>query len=78
MGNKLSILDKAYVGILLVIFGGIVLHAPLSVGFSTLWPDYSLFIKSWKEVLLGAALLLSVIVLTIRKSWGILRSNLIN
>ena len=77
MGNKLSILDKAYVGILLVIFGGIVLHAPLSVGFSTLWPDYSLFIKSWKEVLLGAALLLSVIVLTVRKSWGILRSKLI-
>lgn len=75
MGNKLSILDKAYVGILLAIFGGIVLHAPISVGLSTLWPDYSLLIKSWKEVLLGVALLLSVVILTTKKEWRTFRTR---
>lgn len=77
MGNKVSILDKVFVGILLVIFGGIVLHAPLSVGFSTLFPDYDLIIKSWKEILMGAALLLLAIILTVRKSWSILRSRIV-
>lgn len=77
MNKKLSILDKVFVGILLAIFGGIVLHAPLSVGFSTLWPDYSLVIKSWKEILLGVALLLGVVILTVQKKWHILRSRLI-
>lgn len=77
MGNKVSILDKVFVSILLVIFGGIVLHAPLSVGFSTLFPDYDLIIKSWKEILMGVALLLLAIILTVRKSWSILRSRIV-
>ncbi len=77
MGNKLSILDKVYVGLLLVVFGGIVLHAPLSVGLSTLWPDYSLVIKSWKEILLGVALLVCVVLLTTKKQWAIIHSKII-
>lgn len=77
MGNKLSILDTVFVGILLVIFGGIVLHAPIAVGFSTLFPDCSLLIKAWKEVLMGVALLLMIVILTVRKSWGILRSRIV-
>ena len=77
MGKKISILDKVFVGILLVIFGGIVFHAPISVGFSTLWPDYALYIKAWKEVLMGGALLLAIIILTVRKSWHILRSKIV-
>jgi len=76
MGNKLSVLDKVFVGILLVIFGGIVVHAPISVGLSTLWPDYSLLIKSWKEVLLGVALLLAIVILTMKKEWGVAHSKL--
>lgn len=77
MGTKTSILDKVFVGILLVIFGGIVLHAPLSVGFSTLFPDYSLVIKAWKEILMGIALVLMLVILTVRKSWSILQSRIV-
>lgn len=70
-------LDRVFVGILVVIFGGIVLHAPLTVGFSTLFPDYSLVIKSWKEILLGVALLLSVVLLTTKKQWKIIKSKIV-
>jgi len=65
-------LGRVYIGILLVIFGGIVLHAPFSVGFSTLFPNYELFIKSWKEILLGAALLLFIVLLTRHRRWNML------
>lgn len=67
---KLDFLDKLFVGILLVIFGGIVLHAPFSVGFGTLFPHYSLIIKSWKEILLGFALVLGLIAVARRKAWA--------
>ena len=77
MGKKISILDALFVGILLVIFGGVVLHAPISVGFSTLWPQQELLIKSWKEVLLGVALLLAIIILTLRKQWSIIQTKII-
>lgn len=77
MGKKLSILDLVFVGTLLVIFGGIVLHAPISVGLTTLFPDSETVIKSWKEVLLGLALLLSVVILTIRGKWEIVRTKLV-
>ena len=43
---------KIYAAILLVIMGGIVIHAPLSVGLGTLFPEAELLIKSWKEILL--------------------------
>lgn len=77
MGKKVSILDALFVGILLVIFGGIVLHAPFSVGLSALFPQHELFIKSWKEVLLGVALLLSVVILTLRKQWAIIQTKVV-
>lgn len=77
MDTKLSWLDKLFVGCLLVIFGGIVVHAPLSVGLTTLWPDHSLLIKSWKEILLGVALVDAVVILTIKKQWEIIRSKLV-
>jgi len=69
-------LKKVYIGLLLVIFGGIVLHAPLSVGFTALFPDYELLIKSWKEILLGVATLLLPILLTIHKRWNIFKEPL--
>ena len=77
MGKKTSILDALFVGVLLVVFGGIVLHAPLSVGLSTVFPEYELLIKSWKEILLGVALLLAVAILTIRKQWAIIQTKII-
>jgi len=60
--QRIEVIDKIYIGILLVIFGGIVLHAPLSVGFSTLFPAYELIIKSWKEILMLVAGVLMVTV----------------
>lgn len=77
MTKKTTIFDALFVGILLVIFGGVVLHAPVSVALSTLWPNYELFIKSWKEVLLGVALLLAIIIVTLRKQWPIIKTKII-
>jgi hypothetical protein len=51
---------KIYIGILAVIFGGIVLHAPLTVALSALWPNFDLLIKSWKEILMLVAGLLAL------------------
>jgi hypothetical protein len=53
-------LGKIYISILLIIFGGIVLHAPISVALGTLWPNYDLLIKSWKEILMLVAGLLAL------------------
>jgi len=69
-------LGRIYIGLLLVVFGGIVLHAPFSVGFSTLFPDSELLIKSWKEILLGVATLLLPVLLTIHKRWNIFKEPL--
>lgn len=77
MSGKLSIFDKLFVGMLLVIFGGIVVHAPLSVGLSSIWPDYELIIKSWKEILLGVALSLAVVILTTKKSWDLVNTKVV-
>jgi hypothetical protein len=68
--------DAIYTGLLLVIFAGIVLHAPFSVSFSSLFPDYELLIKSWKEILLGIATLLLPVVLTLHKRWNIFKEPL--
>ena len=64
---QLGALEMVYIGLLLVIFGGVVFHAPFSVGFSTLFPDQSLLIKSWKELLMGVALVLAVYIVTKRR-----------
>lgn len=74
--KRLGLLDWTFIGTLLVIFGGIVLHAPFSVGFSTLFPDASLIIKSWKEILMGVALLTMAIIMTREKQWQLFHSKL--
>lgn len=66
---KTSRLEKIYVALLLVIFGGIVLHAPLSVGLGTLFPDYALLIKSWKEIILLALIPVAATIVTKRRLW---------
>jgi hypothetical protein len=75
--NMAGTLGKVYVGLLLVIFGGIVLHAPISVGFGTIWPDYSLLIKSWKEILMLIAGLIALLLLYQTKQFRILRDPII-
>jgi hypothetical protein len=66
---KLGRLEKLFVILLLIIFGGIVIHAPLSVGLGVLFPDYDLLIKSWKELLLIACIPLALAIVTRRKLW---------
>lgn len=69
--------EKAYIGLLLVIFGGIILHAPLTVWLSSNFPDYSLFIKSWKEILMLLASFIAVFLLYKNKQFNILKNSLI-
>jgi len=73
----LGFLDKVFVGILLVVFGGIVLHAPLSVGFGTLFPNLELLIKSWKEILMLLAGLLMLVILYHKKRWDIFTNPIV-
>jgi hypothetical protein len=74
---KLSLLERIYGGLLLVVFAGIVIHAPLSVGFGTLWPHYSLLIKSWKEIILIVASVLALIIVTRRQLWQVLAADIL-
>ena len=74
---KPTILEKSYAWILLVIFGGIILHAPLSVGFGTLFPHYELLIKSWKEMLMLIAAILAVVIISKRHLWKELSRDLL-
>lgn len=75
--NQLGIIDKTYVGILLVIFGGIVVHAPLSVWLGSLLPDYELLFKSWKEILMLIAGAFLLIILYQKKQFKLVRDPLI-
>jgi hypothetical protein len=69
-------LEKLYLGILVVIFAGIVLQAPISVGFGTLFPHYDLLIKSWAEILMLVASVLSIILLNRKDNLSILKEPL--
>lgn len=72
---NVSRLEKIYIAILLVIFAGIVIHAPLSVGLVVLFPDYSWLIKSWKEILMVIAVPVAAAIITRRTLWKELLSN---
>lgn len=67
---KLHILEKLSLVTLLVIFGGVVFHAPISVGLGVIFPDYALLIKSWKEILLLALIPMVCIIVTKRRMWS--------
>lgn len=66
---KITTLEKISLGTLLIIFGGIVIHAPISVGVGVLLPDYTLLIKSWKELLLIVLIPLVCSIVTRRRMW---------
>lgn len=74
---KTKHLGRVLVGIELLVLGGIVLHAPLSVGLGWLFPDISLLFKVWKELLLGIGLVLAVIVVGRQGKWKVLFDDLI-
>ncbi|MDB5167049.1 MAG: rane protein of unknown function [Candidatus Saccharibacteria bacterium] len=69
-------IDTVYLFILLVIFGGIVLQAPISVGLGTVLPHYDLLIKSWAEILMLVAAILAVIILKRTHRLAILKEPL--
>lgn len=71
-----SALQKIYLYILLAIFGGIVLHAPISVFGGVILPDFSLLIKSWKEILLAVAVVICLIILYKKQQFEILNNKL--
>lgn len=60
-------LERTIGGLLLFIAAGMVVHTPLTLWLGLQLPAYELFIKSWKEVLMGLALALLVIVAVRRK-----------
>jgi hypothetical protein len=65
-----KLIERSLVALLLVIAGGIVLHAPLTVWLGTTWPSVDLIIKSWKELLMGLALVLLIVMAARRKMIG--------
>ncbi len=66
---KTTRLERFYIAILAVILAGIVLHAPLSVGFGILFPDYALLIKSWKELLMIILIPMAATIIIRRGLW---------
>lgn len=72
---NVSRIERIYAIGLLVIFGGIVLHAPLSVWLGTMLPEYSLLIKSWKEILMLLLVPLAVFIVTKHKLWQTLAAD---
>jgi hypothetical protein len=74
--NKLS-LEHLFVLTLLVVFGGIVFQAPISVGFGVLLPHYSLIIKAWAEILLTIASGFALILLYQKRQLRLLKDPLI-
>ncbi|MFZ2544750.1 MAG: hypothetical protein WAW80_02140 [Candidatus Saccharimonadales bacterium] len=59
---KSRLLERILVGLLLVVAGGVVVHAPLTVWLGTMWPAHELIIKSWKELLMGLALIILFVI----------------
>lgn len=68
--SPLTLLERVFIGGLAIIFGLIVLHAPLSVFFGVQF-GHELIIKAWKEILMGILLVLALIIVTQRRAWGI-------
>lgn len=75
--SKLYGIERLYLWLLLLVFGGIVLHAPLSVFLGTLLPTYELLIKSWKEILLVVASVVAVVIVQRRGLWRTLWDDLV-
>ena len=73
--RRLPLTARLYGLLVMIIFGGIVVTAPFSVGFGTLFPHQALLIKSWKEILMGVALILSIFEVSRRHMWRQLFSD---
>lgn len=65
----LTLLEKIFIAGLALIFAGIVVHAPLSVWLGTIFPEHTLLIKSWKEILMVALAIAASILVTRKRIW---------
>lgn len=70
-----TLLERCIAALIVVVFFGIVLHAPVTVFISSVWPGVALPAKAWKEVLIILGLLLLATVVTMRKSWPIIYND---
>lgn len=52
---------RVLVGILLAVAAGVVVHAPLTVWLGVQMPELATYVKAWKEVLMGVALVLLIV-----------------
>lgn len=66
---------KIITSILIIVFGMIFIHAPLSVIFGNIWPEFSDFFKAWKEILLAVCLVLLIIEVFRRGVWREIFNN---
>lgn len=62
-------LHQIIAGILLIVAAGVVIHAPLTVLFGTWLPEAALIIKSWKEILILAAAVLTIVMVQQHHAW---------
>ena len=72
---KLGWVERLLAGILLFIAALIVVHAPLTVWVGTLLPHHTDYIKAWKEILMGVALVLLIVVAVRHKMINTLLSD---
>ena len=70
-------LGRMFIGLLLVIFALIVVHAPISVWLGTTFPPADLAIKAWKELLMVGAGVLALVLIAKQKRWDLFRQPLI-
>jgi len=75
--NHQNIAIRVYIFLLLIIGGGIVLHAPITVMLGSYWPEYSLLIKAWKEILMLMAGFLAIYILYRSKQSKLIKIPLI-
>lgn len=68
-------LASVIAGLLLVVFGGIVLHAPVIVLAQTHVPDLALAVKAWKEMIMLISATLLVVYVTRRQAWRLILSD---
>lgn len=64
------IIRRTLLVVILTVFCGVVVHAPLSVWLGLVIPSAELVIKSWKEILIALAALLVVIQVARHQMWS--------
>lgn len=72
-----SPVESFYIGLLLVIFGLISLHAPLYVMIATLFPELTIVIKAWKEILMLIAVAPALIIISRRTEWRLFKDPVV-